>query len=469
MQGLPVSWGNRLQCTHMPTRTLKPPVLWSSPLRFSLVAFGALAGMDTFSEFPYLLTHYGGATFVGSYILALLGMAWPLLAAQLRLGRRCRCDEDGTVPEFAGVRGSRLWRWTFGAAMLGAFLMFCYVAVISGWMLSYTHAALAGDFHAANAPLIATHFADLVHHPLPTMLWDAIFLFMVFSVLAGGPGAIEELARFLVPGILALFAGLAAFAATLGSFFVSAPQLLAPQPVPGHWTLILVALSQAFFGPGLGTASFVAYGAYLPSSVSVVKTTLGLILAQALAAWLGGFALASLVFAAGLRPLAGGGFLFETLPLAGARLPWGSTVIALCYLALVSAAWLSTVAWLEPLMQFLTAKGLGRSRAALGLGLVSLAIGGALTLSLNSWAFSFTFLGRVKTLGLLDVLMIISVNVLLPWGGGGLGALLGWGRAGPLGQGENGARWQKLWLWALRIVVPTAILIVFFSAPRLVL
>ncbi|HUW99332.1 MAG TPA: hypothetical protein VMV40_10960 [Acidiferrobacter sp.] len=452
----------------MPNRTPEPPVLWSSPLRFSLVAFGALAGMDTFSEFPYLLTHYGGATFVGAYVLALLCMAWPLVAAQLSLGRRLRCHEDGHTPQRAAVRQTRLWRWTFGAAMAGAFLMFCYVAVISGWMLAYAHAALAGDFRAANGPLVAAHFADLVHHPLPTLFWDMAFLVLVFSVIAGGPAAIEDLARFLVPGVLALFAGLAAFAATLGSFFVSAPVLLTPQPVPDHLALIMVALSQAFFGPGLGTASFVAYGTYLPESTPVAKVALGLVLAQALAAWLGGFALASLVFATGLRPLAGGGFLFGTLPLASTRLPWGSTVVALCYLALVSTAWLSTVAWLEPLVQFLTSRGLSRARAALGLGLVALTIGGALTLSLSSWAFSFPFFGRLKTLGLLDVLMILAVNVLLPWGGGGLSLLMGWGRDGSP-QGENVGRGQRLWVWVLRIVAPTAILIVFFSAPRLVL
>ncbi|MHB8252783.1 MAG: sodium-dependent transporter [Acidiferrobacter sp.] len=456
----------------MPKSTMQPLVLWSSPLRFFLVGFGALAGMDAFSEFPYLLSHYGGATFVGAYTLALLCIGWPLLAAQLSLGRRCRSD-GGDGRQALGVmcvlqRGS-LWRWTMGAAMLGAFLMFCYVAVISGWMLSYTHAVLAGDFRVANAPFVAAHFAYLVSHPGSTLPWLAMFLLLVFPVVAGGPAAIEELARFLVPGIVALLAGLAAFAATLGSFFVSAPVLLTPQPVPGHLTLVLVALSQAFFGAGFGTASFVAYGASLPSSVSTTKMALGLVLAQALVAWLGGFALASLVFAAGLRPLAGGGFLFGTLALASARLPWGNTVIALCYLALISAAWLSTVAWLEPIMQFLTARGLTRSRAAIGLGLAAFAVGGVLILSLNSWAFSFTFLGRIKALGLLDILMILAVNVLLPWGGGGLSVLMGWGRDGPFGQGEYVARGQKLWLWVLRIVVPTAILIVFFSAPRLIL
>ena len=454
----------------MANSAIKAPVLWSSPLRFSLVALGGVVSMDTLSEFPYLLTRYGGATFVAAYVVALLALAWPFLAAQLSLGRRCRQAGAVQGAEFVAQGAGRAWRWTVKIAMAGAFLMFCYIALISGWMLAYAHTAFSGGFIDANAPRIAAHFSHLVERPAPTLLWEIVFLVLVFSVAAGGPAAIEDLARFLMPALVAAFAGLAAFAGTLGSFFVSAPVLLTPQPVPGHrLALGLVALSQAFFGAGLGTLSFVAYGAYLPSSLSTAKTALGLVLAQALVAWLAGFALASLVFAAGLRPLAGGGFLFATLPLASARLPGGPLVVALCYLALVSAAWLSGVAWLEPLMQYLTGKGLSRPQAALGLALSALATGEVLSLSLNSWAFSFTFLGRIKTLGLLDILMILAVNVLLPWGAGGLSFLIGWGRKGPLSAGENIARGHLLWLWALRIVVPAATLIIFFSAPRLIL
>ena len=453
----------------MANRAIKAPVLWSSPLRFFLAALGGVVSMDTLSEFPYLLTRYGGATFVAAYVVALLVLAWPFLAAQLSLGRQCR--QAGTVQGagFAAGGAGRAWRWTVKIAMAGAFLMFCYIALISGWMLSYAHTALSGGFIDASAPRIAAHFSHLVHRPAPTLLWEIVFLGLVFSVAAGGPTAIEDLARFLMPTLVAAFAALAAFAGTLGSFFVSAPVLLAPQPIPGHLALGLVALSQAFFGAGLGTLSFVAYGAYLPSSVSPTKAALGLVLVQALVAWLAGFGLASLVFAAGLRPLAGGGFLFATLPLASARLPGGAMVVALCYLVLVSAAWLSGVAWLEPLMQYLTGKGLSRPQAALGVALSALATGEVLSLSLNSWAFSFTFLGRIKTLGLLDILMILAVNVLLPWGAGGLSFLMGWGRKGPLAAGENIARGYPLWLWALRIAVPAATLIVFFSAPRLIL
>lgn len=445
----------------MTPKYVKPPTLWSSPLRFALVGFGALTGMDTFSEFPYLLTRYGGGRFVAIYIAFLLLIAWPLLAAQLKLGRHGR--DGGTRP---WLHGSRAWRWTWIAALAGGFLMFCYVALISGWMLAYAHAALVGNFRHASLERVAGEFAHLARHPLTALLWDGLFIAAVSVIVGAGPAAIEDLARFVVPGLAALFAGLVAYAATFGSFFVSAPVLLGWQPAAGQASTSLVALSQVFFGAGLGTAAWVAYGAYLPSSVAIGRTTLILVLAQAVAAWLAGFALASLAFAAGLSPLAGGGFLFETLPLVSARLPWGPIAVALCYLGLVSAAWLSTVAWLEPFAQFLR---VARVRAALGLGLAAWVVGAVLTLSLNSWAFSFTFLGRVKTLGLLDILMILAVNVLLPWGGGGLSLLMGWDRAGVTGESGYRGRAQRVWLWALRIVVPSAVVIVFFGAPRLIL
>ncbi len=447
----------------------KTVVVWSSPSRFFLVGLGALAGMDSFSEFPYLLTHYGGGTFVAAYALALLAVAWPLLAAELTVGRRAG---EGTRPAGALVRAvsGRGWRWAVYAASLGGFLMFCYVAVVAGWMLSYLHAALAGDFRGATAAFVEMRFSHLAAHPGTVLAWEALFLMLVFLVSAGGLGAIEDLSYLVVPGLLALFAALVVFAATLGSFFVSVPTLLAPQPAPSGTTLTLVALSQAFFGPGLGTASLLAYGVSLRGSTSAGRMALALVLAQVFAAWLGGFALASLAFAAGLSPLAGGGFLFETLPLMGARLPYGALVVALCYLGLLCAAWLSGIAWLEPAMQLVAARGLSRGRAALGLGVAAFVTAAVLTLSLKSWAFSFTFFGRLKTLGLLDVAMIIAVNVLLPWGVGGLSLLMGWASDGLFGRREalHGLL-PRLWFWALRLLVPAAVLIVILTAPRLVL
>ena len=446
----------------------KTAAIWSSPSRFFVVGLGALAGMDSFSEFPYLLTHYGGGTFVAAYVLALLAVAWPLLGAELAVGRRAG---EGTRAADAIVRAvpGRAWRWALRAASLGGFLMFCYVAVVAGWMLSYLHAALSGDFRGATAAFVETRFAHLAAHPGPLLAWEGLFLLLVFLVSAGGLRAIEDLSYLLVPGLLALLATLVVFAATLGSFFVSAPALLAPHAPPSGPTLALVALSQAFFGPGLGTASLLAYGAYLGSAVSAGRMALALVLAQVFAAWLGGFALASLAFAAGLSPLAGGGFLFETLPLMGARLPHGVLVIVLCYLGLISAAWLSGVAWLEPAMRLLMARGMARGQAASRLGLSAFVIGAVLTLSLKSWAFSFTFFGRLKTLGLLDVVMIIAVNVLLPWGAGGLSLLMGWAPGGLFTRRAALDGRLRLWLWALRLLVPAAVLAVILTAPRLVL
>lgn len=463
-QDLFVAIRNRLECKVMSAPSSPSEPLWSSPGRFFLAAFGALAGMDSFSEFPYLLTHFGGATFVGTYLVAVLCVAWPVLAAELALGRRSR-GRGG----IGRIQTTRVWRWTLGAGVVGGFLMFSYVAVVCGWMLFYIHGVLTGAFRRATAPFVAAYFADVVAHPFSALGWEGGFLFLVVFVVAGGTGAIEDLARFLVPGVVGIFAGLLAFAVARGSFFVSAPLLLYARPVAHQEVLALVALSQAFFGPALGTGALLAYGAWLPVSVSAPRAALGLVLVQVFVAWLGGFALASLTFAVGLSPLAGGGFLFETLPLMSARLPAGEIVAALCYLALVAAAWLSAVAWLEPAIQLLVGKGLSRPRAAIGLGVVALMLGGVLMLSLNSWAFSFTFFGRLKTLGALDILMITAVNVLLPWGGGGLSALMGWGQNGLLGPGEPMTRGRRLWLWALRALVPTAVLIVILTAPRLIL
>ncbi len=452
----------------MPESSAQPTVLWSSPTGLFLAILGALAGMDTLSEFPYLLVHYGGAAFVGFYFLAGVLVTWPLVAAQMAFGRRRRRMALRGLSSSEADTGVRvLWNVVRAAALTGGFLVFCYVAVFSGWILSYGSALLAGTFRDAAVSLVVMHFTQLTGAPLSAVGWEAVFILPVFVVAAIGPVAIEEVSRFVVPALVLLLVGLAAYGVSLDSFFVSAPLLVANATPHATPATAMMALSQAFLAAGLGTASFVAYGAYVPAHTPVLRVSWWLVCAAVACAWLAGLAFASIAYGAGLPPLPGGGFLFETLPLASERLPFGQGVVGLCYLALILAAWVSTVAWIEPLMQLGEGLGIGRIRMALGLALASLAIGGVLILSLKSWAFSFTFLGRTKTLGLLDVLMIVAVNVLLPWGGGGMAVFFGWHDDRVV---EGPRAWGRLvWLWSLRLVVPAAIVLLVLNAPRLIL
>ncbi|MDA8390214.1 MAG: hypothetical protein M0Z76_05730 [Gammaproteobacteria bacterium] len=424
--------------------------------------------MDTLSEFPFLLVHYGGAAFVASYLLAAILVTWPLVAAQIALGRRRRQRALQGLSAGEAGRGARfLWNTVRAAAMIGGFLVFCYVAVFSGWIFSYIQALLAGAFKNAALSLVVAHFTRLTDTPAAGLEWETAFITPVFAVAAMGPAAIEEVSRFVVPALVALVIGLAAYGVSLDSFFVSAPLLITTHVSHPAPAAALTALSQAFLGAGLGTASFVAYGAYVPAHTRVLRLSWWFVVAAVVCVWLAGLAFASIAYGAGLPPLPGGGFVFETLPLASERLPLGHVVVGLCYLALVLAAWVSTLSWLEPLMQLGHSWGIGRARTAAALGLASLAIGGALILSLKSWAFSFTFLGQTKTLGLLDILMMLAVNLLLPWGGGGMAVFLGWHDERAV---EGPRAWGRvIWLWSLRLVVPAAVLTVVLSAPRLIL
>ncbi len=452
----------------MPESAEYPAVLWSARAGVFFASLGALVGMDALSEFPFLLVHYGGATFVALYLLAAILVTWPLVAAQMAFGRRRRQRAlRGLSVDEAG-RGTRvLWNTIRGTAVIGGFLVFCYVAVFSGWILSYIKTLLAGGFENAALSLIVAHFTHLTGRPIAGLEWEAAFIAPLLAVSAMGPVAIEEVSRFLVPALMALLIGLAAYGVSLDSFFVSAPLFITTHGAHVGPAAALAALSQAFLGAGLGTASFVAYGAYVPAHTRIGRLSWWFVCAAVACAWLAGVAFASIAYGAGLPPLPGGGFVFETLPLASERLPLGHIVAGLCYLALVLAAWVSTVSWIEPLMQLGRTWGVGRARMAVALGLASLAIGGVLILSLKSWAFSFTFLGQTKTLGLLDILMMLAVNVLLPWGGGGMAVFLGWHDERAV---EGPRLWGRvIWLWLLRLVVPAAVLMVVLSAPRLIL
>lgn len=171
---------------------------------------------------------------------------------------------------------------------------------------------------------------------------------------------------------------------------------------------------------------------------------------------LAGLAIFPIVFANGLAPGSGPGLIFVTLPIAFAQIPGGAIAGLAFFLFLGLAALTSTIALLEPAVEYLEQRsGWNRHRATLAIGLSIWLLGLASALAFNVWS-DFTILDK----NIFDLLDFITANILLPLGG--LLVAVYAGRvlsAASLAQ-ELGLRRPalfRLWRFVLRYVTPLGV------------
>ena len=69
---------------------------WTSSISYLLVTLGAVVGIDNLLIFPFLIFKYGGL-FLLFYLLCEIGIALPLLYAELMIGRHGKQNPVGAI------------------------------------------------------------------------------------------------------------------------------------------------------------------------------------------------------------------------------------------------------------------------------------------------------------------------------------------------------------------------------------
>ena len=113
-------------------------VNWSSKAAFILAAIGSSVGLGNLWRFPYVAGENGGGAFVVFYLLCVVLIGFPVLAAELFIGRRGGKSAVGSVVTIAKSEGrSSLWAAQSWIGMFGSFVILTFYSVIAGWVLSY--------------------------------------------------------------------------------------------------------------------------------------------------------------------------------------------------------------------------------------------------------------------------------------------------------------------------------------------
>jgi NSS family neurotransmitter:Na+ symporter len=170
-------------------------------------------------------------------------------------------------------------------------------------------------------------------------------------IVKGLRKGIEKVSRWVVPTLFAILAVLIVRSFTLpGSadgirWYIGGFRFEELSP-----SVMAAAMGMAFFSMSLGGTFMVIYGSYLDADANIPKNAVFTGIGASTAGLLAGFAIFPAVFAFGLEPASGPGLIFSTLPKTFAMMPAGWLFGLLFFAGLFGAAYLSDVAALEVLV-----------------------------------------------------------------------------------------------------------------------
>jgi NSS family neurotransmitter:Na+ symporter len=316
------------------------PELWSSRRGFLLAAIGFSVGLGNIWRFPYVVGENGGSAFVIIYLLCAFAIGLPLLMTELAIGRLGRSNPSESYRAVARSAGrSTAWGGVGALAIACVFVVLSFYTVLSGWTFDYFVRGIAGDFKGLDATRSTEMFAGLMNNPWRLLFWHTVVNLLVILIIRRGvQQGIERAANILMPTLFGAIIVMVLYSAVAGDFSATITFLLEPDFSKVTAKTIMIAIGQAFFSVGVAMATMITFGAYLPDSFSIPRSSVIIILADTGVAMLAGFVIFPLVFAFGLAPSEGAGLIFQTLPLAFGQMAGGQLFGAVFFLLLMVAA-----------------------------------------------------------------------------------------------------------------------------------
>jgi NSS family neurotransmitter:Na+ symporter len=435
---------------------------WTSRFAFLMASVGFAVGLGNIWRFPYVAGENGGAAFVIVYLACAFGIGVPILMAELLIGRRGKASPPGAMARVAEESGSsRQWQWVGGMGLLAAFTIEIVYAAIVGWVLWYLYKAITTGFVGMDSVSAGSEFAAMLDDNLGMLFWTLLGLAITGLIIYSGvQGGIERAVRVMMPLLFLLLVCLAIYNVFAGGFSQAIDWLFTPDFSKIGPATVLAAIGQAFFSIGVAMGGMMAYGSYLPRSISISHSVLIIVVADTIVALLAGLVIFPAVFHHGLDPAAGAGLIFQTLPVAFAQMPGGWVFAVLFFLMLAVAGITSMVGLVECVNAWLEDRfDMPRHRSAL-LVVGSIAVLSVLSIMSYNVLSDFNLGGKNFN----DTLDYFSNQVLLPLGGLLIAVFAGWVVNKEITRNELtslNAGAYELWHFLIRFVVPPAVLVIF--------
>ena len=420
---------------------------WTTRFGFLMAAIGSSVGLGNFWRFPYMAGENGGAIFVFVYLICVALIAFPILIAELSVGRHARASAVGSTRKMAFDAGaSEFWSIAGWVGMAGGVLILCFYSVVAGWVAAYVFKMLQGVFVGMDAAVVSEQFSLLVSDTNAVILWHTLFMGVTMGIVCFGvTGGIERSVTILMPLFFIMLVGMVIYAGITGDMGAALQYLFTPDFRELRPGIVLEALGQAFFSIGVGSAIMITYGSYLSRDDNLPQSAGIIAGADTLVAIVAGLSIFPFVFAFGFDPSAGPGLFFQTLPAAFAQMPGGQWVGAAFFVLAFIAALTSSISLLQVIVAF------GEEHTDFGRVGSSLFFGGIIFL---------LGVGAAYSGGFFDLLDVLSGKILLPLGGLLIALFTGWVVSRALMQKElndTSSAFFAYWRFTIRYLAPIAV------------
>ncbi|MDA8739141.1 sodium-dependent transporter [Luminiphilus sp.] len=348
---------------------------FGSRFGFIMAAAGSAVGLGNIWGFPTQAASNGGAAFVVVYLLLAFLLAYPVLMAELTLGRHAHGNMITALAKVSRNGTQRGLGTLVGiVGIFTASLILSFYAIVSGWMIGF---GLAYPLNALGATEASTWLSEFSFNR--NLLLMLVFMVLTMTVVAGGvEKGIERWSKRLMPALIVTLVALALYVLTLDGAAEGLAVYLVPD-LSKIWStdLIFNAMGAAFFSLSLGVGTMLIYGSYISDEEHLPTLGAQVALVDVGIAVLAGFLILPAMYVAADRGVmifneAGGllsedTLIFVVLPALFDSMNETGTVLALAFFGLMSiAALTSSISMLEVPVSFLVERfQWGRLQASL--------------------------------------------------------------------------------------------------------
>lgn len=436
---------------------------FGSKLGIIAASAGSAIGLGNIYRFPCEVGENGGAAFLLFYLIVVIFLGLPVMLSEMVIGRR---SQSNSVGAFKKLAPKTKWHFVGYMGVLCGFLIFAFYSTVAGWTLEYIVKAVTNSFQGKDLATIEQEFTAFHDMGWRNVMWQAVFIFLTgFVVFRGVQNGIEKYSKILMPVLLVILIILGIRSMTLPGGKEGLAFLFKPDFSKITGKVLISALGQGFFSLSLGMGVLITYGSYVKKDDNLTTTAFSVVLADTAIALLAGLVIFPAAFSFGVKPEAGMGLVFNTLPMLFNQMAGGYWFCLIFFLLLAIAALTSTISLLEVLVAYLSEEmRLKRNLATIVACAGTMLLGVFASLSLMSdTPFA---IGGTPVFDLMDY---ISSNILLPIGGVLIVIFVGW----KLGkqkffdevsnEGTIKASLKKIIFFIIRYLAPVAIAIVFIS------
>ena len=437
---------------------------FGSKLGIVAAAAGSAIGLGNIYRFPCEVGNNGGAAFILVYLAIVVFLGIPVMLSELVIGRH---SQSNSVGAFKKLAPKTAWPLVGYMGVICGFLIFAFYSTVSGWTLEYIVKAVTNSFKGKDMAAIEQEFSAFHNKGWLNVMWQAVFIFLTgFVVFRGVQNGIEKFAKILMPLLLLILIILGVRSMTLPGAKEGMAFLFKPDFSKITGKVFISALGQGFFSLSMGMGVLITYGSYIKKNDNLTTTALSVTLSDTLVAILAGIVIFPAAFSFGVKPTAGMGLVFNTIPMIFNQMPGGYFFCIIFFVLLAIAALTSTISLLEVVVAYISEElHVKRQWATVVACAVTLLVGAFASLSLMENT-PFTIGGKT----VFDAMDFVSSNVLLPLGGMLIVIFVGWklGKAKFFSEMTNEGKIKSplkaVVFFIIRYVAPIAVAVIFYSS-----